>query len=75
MYCVTHMKAIDDDYLFFLEELAKISDFYNFSGLNDISNTRENYLDDSHYKAEIGDMIINVICYDKVYPELYKQGF
>lgn len=75
MYCLTHMQAIDEDYLFFLEELVKISEFYNFSGLNDVTNNRENYLDSSHYNAYIGDMIINVICYGKTYPELYSQGF
>ena len=72
---ITYMQALDRNYLTFLEGLAQITDFYNFSGLNDITLDDNNYLDWSHYKAEIGDMIINVICNGIKYPELNSQGF
>ena len=74
MYFSTHMKALDRNYLTFLEGLAQITDFYNFSGLNNITLENNNYIDTSHYKAEIGDIIINVICNGIKYPELNSQG-
>ena len=69
------MEALDKNYLVFLEGLANITDFYNFSGFNNITLDNNNYLDWSHYTAEIGDMIINVICNGVKYPELNSQGF
>ena len=75
MYCVTHMTAIDTGYLSFLEGLAEISDFWNFSGLNAVTLSNDNYRETSHYKAEVGDMIIDVMCNGKAYPELQAQGF
>lgn len=75
MYCITYMGAVERNYLTFLEGVAKITNFYNFSGINDITTNDNNYLEDSHYKAEIGDVIIDVICNGKSYPELQHQGF
>ena len=72
---ITYMQALDRNYLVFLEGLANITDFYNFSGFNNITLDNNNYLDWSHYKAEIGDIIINVICNGVKYPELNSQGF
>ena len=75
MYCVTHMNAVDIGYLQFLEGLAEISDFWNFSSLNDVTLNKDNYRETSHYKAEVGDMIIDAICNGKSYPKLQAQGF
>lgn len=76
LHHVTYRATVkENNYLYFLEELAKITDFYNFSGLNDVTLNNDNYLETSHYKAEVGDMIINVICNDKKYDGLYEQGF
>ena len=75
MYCVTHMQAVDAGYLEFLEGLAGISEFYNFSGINDITNDRNNYLDYSHYTAQTGDLLINIMCNGAEYPQLQAQGF
>lgn len=72
---ITYMQALDKNYLEFLAGLANITDFYNFSSLNNITLDNNNYLDWSHYKAEVGDMIINVICNGVKYPELNSQGF
>ena len=52
----------EKSYFEFLRRLAEITDFYNFSCFNEITLSNENYIDTSHYRAEIGDMIINVIC-------------
>ncbi len=48
-------------YLTFLEELAEVSSYYNFSCINPITRDDSNYLDPSHYKAQIGDMILERI--------------
>ena len=65
MYDITYRASIEKNYFDFLEGLVKITDFYNFSSLNDITLNNENYIETSHYRAEVGDMIINVICNGK----------
>ena len=75
MYKTTYMNALDVHYLDFLEGIAEFSEFYNFSSFNNITMNNKNYLDTSHYKAEVGDLILNVICSGEIYPELYAQGF
>lgn len=75
MYITTYEESVNQGYLFFLEELAKITGFYNFSGINDITTDYRNYLDSSHYNAEVGDMMIDVIWNGKKFEGLYEQGF
>lgn len=76
MHQITYMASVENySYLKFLEGLAEISDFWNFSSLNDITTNNANYFETSHYKAEVGDMIIDVMCNGKSYPELQRQGF
>lgn len=48
-------------YLDFLEQLADVTPYYNFSCINGISSDATNYLDPSHYKAQVGDLILNRI--------------
>lgn len=75
MHHITYQASVEENYFEFLEGLAKITDFYNFSSLNDVTLNNDNYLETSHYKAEVGDMIIEVICNGKKYDGLYEQGF
>lgn len=75
MYEVTYEASAAADYEIFLHELAEITDFYNFSGLNSITLDKENYIDTSHYKPEIGDMMIQCMEGEQVDPSLYEQGF
>ncbi|MBQ3449088.1 MAG: hypothetical protein IJG34_04235 [Synergistaceae bacterium] len=76
MHNITYMASVRElKYLDFLEGLADITEFYNFSSLNNLTLSNDNYLETSHYKAETGDLILNVICSDEIYPELYAQGF
>ena len=72
---ITYMASLDRGHLRFLEGLAEITEFYNFGGLNDITLSNDSFIDFTHYKAEIGDMIIEVICNGKKYEGLYEQGF
>lgn len=76
MHHLTYMGSVmDKEYLRFLEGLAEISDFWNFSSLNDITLSNDCYLETSHYRAEVGDIMLNVMCSGEVYPELQAQGF
>lgn len=59
----------------FMKELAQITDYYNFSGVNDITVDYSNYTDPSHYTAQIGDILINVFNNGEVDEKLYEQGF
>ena len=82
LYKTTFLEAINYGYLDFLKKMVRITPFYNFSGLNDITLNYENYLDRAHYKAEVGDMIIRVLDAEKKSTfnstksdDLYQQGF
>lgn len=76
LHYVTYLPAIrDKSYTEFLEGLAEISDFWNFSSLNDITLSNDNYIETSHYKAKIGDLIVDVMCNGVEYPTLQAQGF
>ena len=63
------------DFFIFLEELAKIAPFYNFSGINQITEDDRNYVDYTHYNAQVGDLIIDTIFDKKRYDSLYENGF
>ena len=73
---ITYKLSIErNDYVTFLEGLAEISDFWNFSSLNDITLNNANYIETSHYRAQVGDILIDIMCNGKAYPELQAQGF
>lgn len=74
MHHVTHEAVVEYDYYLFLRKLSEITDFYNFSGINDITINNDNFLDTSHYNAYVGDMILDVI-YNKNESNLVNQGF
>ncbi len=75
MYYLTYNKSLEYDYLEFLERLASITDFYNFSGINDVSLNADNFTDSSHYNAEVGDLMIDAMCHDIHDETLYEKGF
>ena len=76
MHRITYLASVrDKNYFRFLEGLAEISDFWNFSSLNDITMNNANYHEPSHYRAEVGDVMIDIMCNGKSYPELQAQGF
>lgn len=41
--------------------LAGMTDYYDFSGLNSVTNNNMNYYEKSHYRYRVGDMIIRRI--------------
>lgn len=75
MYKITYGASVERDYLVFLSRLADITDYYNFSGINEITINTENYIDANHYNAYVGDMLIDVMFNGSVDESLYNQGF
>jgi hypothetical protein len=49
----------------FKKELSRITEFYDFSGLNPVTTNSYYYYDNSHYRRKLGDMIIARIFGDK----------
>jgi hypothetical protein len=72
---ITYEGSLEVDYLEFLERLAGITDYYNFSGINDVTSNTDNYIDTSHYNAYVGDMILDTMINGNIDDTLYKQGF
>ncbi|MCD8224105.1 MAG: hypothetical protein LUC99_04510 [Clostridiales bacterium] len=75
MHHLTYEKVMENGYRDFLEGLAQITDYYNFSGINDITINNDNYLETSHYRAELGDRILDAIFKNQVDLHLLEQGF
>lgn len=46
-----------EDYFNYLKDIAKISDFYDFSGYNSVTNNDCNYYDISHYRPLVAKLI------------------
>jgi len=74
MHYIAHYDS-GDIYLEFLEELADITDYYNFSGLNDITLNHCHYVDTSHYNAETGDLMLEFLAGNVPNASLLEQGF
>lgn len=56
-YCGNNLAEFDE----FKRELANITDFYDFSGVNDITKNNYYYYETSHYRPMVGDMIVQRI--------------
>lgn len=74
MHYITHY-ASWVTYPEFLKRLADITDYYNFSGLNDITLSHANYVDTSHYNAETGDLMLEYLSGNVPNETLLEQGF
>jgi hypothetical protein len=57
-----------DEFGRFERELAKLADFYDFSGLNSITRDAYNFYNPSHYRLPIGDMMIARMLDDETTP-------
>ncbi len=72
---LTYAKDIDNGYLVFLEELAEITPYWNFSGFNDITLDYSNYYETSHFCPAVGDKIIDTVYNGKTDERLLSEGF
>lgn len=61
LYIKTYEKSVDKGYLDFLEKLAYVTPFYNFSGYNQISMDNSCYFEASHFTPEAADIIMDII--------------
>ncbi|UOY06085.1 hypothetical protein L0P88_19430 [Muricauda sp. SCSIO 64092] len=61
IFVTTYLKQDKEEFFRFLRALSKISDFYDFSGVNKISTDPYFYYEASHYRPMIGDSIIKVL--------------
>ncbi|MDO4499736.1 MAG: hypothetical protein Q4B60_00510 [Erysipelotrichaceae bacterium] len=75
MHYVTYEASLDLNYFEFLRQLAEVTEFCNFSGYNDITTDNSYWIDNSHYNAEVSDMVLECTCFHAYYPYLYEQGF
>ena len=75
LHAMTYAKAMDNGYLVFLEELAEVTDYWNFSGFNNVTLDYSYYYETSHFCPAVGEYIIDTVYYDKTDPELLAQGF
>lgn len=58
IYEVSYKKAVEDGLLIFLEQVIKIVDLYDFSGIYDTTTNKINYYEASHYRPHVGDFIV-----------------
>lgn len=61
LYITTYERAVDKGYLDFLEELAHVTPYYNFSGYNQISMNNEYYFETSHFTPKAGNIIMDIM--------------
>lgn len=72
---ITYEESINRGYYDFLRGLAKITEFCNFSGYNDITIDNHNWVDNSHYNAYVSDKVRECFAFHAYYEGLYEQGF
>ena len=75
IYITTYEKSVDKGYLEFLEKLALVTPYYNFSGYNRITMNNGYYFETSHFTPEAGEILINIMEHGGNIEELYGQGF
>ena len=77
IYDSTYQQSKYFGYASFLELLAEQqkTGYYNFSGINAITENRNNYYEASHYTEDVGDMIIDRIFNNVTDEQLESQGF
>lgn len=75
IFYTTYQESKNYGYDVLLEWLSDPVDYYNFSGINDITTNRNNYYEASHYTEEVGDMIIDRIFNGVSDEHLESQGF
>lgn len=54
----TYLDTDQDQFFAFKKELATITDYYDFSGLNSITTNNYYYYETSHYREMVGDMML-----------------
>ncbi len=71
----TYEKDIENGYIVFLQELSKTTEYYNFSGINDITTDMSNYYETSHFSPAVADMMVTYMQEGTIDSHLSEQGF
>lgn len=75
LYSETYLKSVENGYLDYLAQIAEVTPFYSFTGLNSITTDPYYYYENSHYRRIVGDMMIDVM-YNNISDEkLLSEGF
>ncbi len=61
LHYVTYLYNDLDQMNTFKLKLSRITDFYDFSGINSITTNNYNYYETSHYREHVGDYIVRII--------------
>ncbi len=75
LYYLTYEKAVENGYLEFLEELSKITDFYNFSSISSVTTTNGCFYETSHFTPQVSIWMIGAVYEDNIDKPVKDQGF
>lgn len=75
LYYKTYAIGVENGYLDFLEALADVTEYYNFSGYSDVTTYDGNYYETSHFTAEVTRMMMDAVYHDWSDETLLSQGF
>lgn len=75
LYVSTYERSVGKGYLDFLEALAHVTPFYNFSGYNKISMDSSYYFETSHFTPEAADIMMETISMNTDRSEEYGGYF
>ncbi len=71
----TYTKSARHGLFTFMEKLAQVTDYYNFTGLNEYTSQDQYFFETSHYKPEVGYAMVDAMCYGKVPEDLATSWF
>ena len=74
LYCKTYGRDLEAGYLEFLEALAYVTPYWNFSGYSDITTDENNYYETSHFVPQVASKMVRTV-YGETDDNLWKQGF
>lgn len=74
-YYKTYALGAANGYLDFLEALADVTEFYNFSGFSDVTTNDANYFETSHFTPQVTSLMMDVVYGGKTDETLLAQGF
>jgi hypothetical protein len=75
IHVISYQKSVNAGYLDFLYKLSDVTDYYNFSGINNITMDNNYWFETVHYKMDVGDKIIDIIFNKSIDKKLESQGF
>lgn len=75
LHAATYKKSVENGYLEFLEGLADVTPYYNFSGFNSVTCDNRYYYETSHYSLAAGNLMIAAMFGGEVGEDLKAQGF